>query len=511
MIQSIYTSVNNADIVPCGKKGTIIKSEPIPLLRDNYLGEYRTQLEKAKVRKNLGIADEVSLLWGNIQGTIEEQEDLVRYIEQKWAYTSDVSEDINTVKEALDYALYFISRYKSNDEDIEELKIEIGNVKASIEVLRKELQEEIDSNKQGINNISLEIDKINERIQEINSSIENIDVDKNISNWIKKSLTNSKTIELKEDETLEVIISDQEDNAIQLLQQDISEEGEEPEYITLKGLYVKNLEPKITETQESIQKVQEDLELNIEQSTIYQTELSDDIESSVLQGTTVGSLKGKQFNEIIDALLFPTTVRDLIYPELYYSFTSQIVEVGTANLNPTLTFVKHDAGEETERVETIQYNEDIIPELITYDSIGIYKYTGRVSYAAGEYLIDNKGEQTEYRVEAGTIEANATVTATYPWYAGNTDSTSKQQLIPFGQESGVVTISLSGRAVIKLPGSKSKLTSFKVDGGLGYLDVDLTGWEESTEQLNDYTYKVWTKKDSYSSILSHQLNFTLIQ
>jgi hypothetical protein len=35
------------------------------------LGEYRTELEKAKVRKNLGIADEISLQWGNISGFIE--------------------------------------------------------------------------------------------------------------------------------------------------------------------------------------------------------------------------------------------------------------------------------------------------------------------------------------------------------------------------------------------------------------------------------------------------------
>jgi hypothetical protein len=41
------------------------------LLRDNYLGEYRTALEKAKVRKNLGIADEVVMEWGNLSGFIE--------------------------------------------------------------------------------------------------------------------------------------------------------------------------------------------------------------------------------------------------------------------------------------------------------------------------------------------------------------------------------------------------------------------------------------------------------
>jgi len=31
--------------------------------------------------------------------------------------------------------------------------------------------------------------------------------------------------------------------------------------------------------------------------------------------------------------------------------------------------------------------------------------------------------------------------------------------------------------MIKLPGTNSELESFKVDGGLGYLDVDLSGWD----------------------------------
>ena len=53
--------------------------------------------------------------------------------------------------------------------------------------------------------------------------------------------------------------------------------------------------------------------------------------------------------------------------------------------------------------------------------------------------------------------------------------------------------------------------SFTVDGGLGYLNVDLSGWETSTEQISGFPYKVWTKKDTYSSALPHQINFTLSQ
>ena len=98
MIQSIYTSVSNADIVPCGKKGQKVSSEPIPLLRNNYLGEYRTELEKAKVRKNLGIADEQSLLWGNIEGHIEEQKDVIDYIKTMQEYTTDLNGSVTNLK-----------------------------------------------------------------------------------------------------------------------------------------------------------------------------------------------------------------------------------------------------------------------------------------------------------------------------------------------------------------------------------------------------------------------------
>ena len=68
---------------------------------------------------------------------------------------------------------------------------------------------------------------------------------------------------------------------------------------------------------------------------------------------------------------------------------------------------------------------------------------------------------------------------------------------------------MGGNAVVKLPGTGSKINSFTVDGGLGYTAVNLGGWTESTEELNGITYKVWTKKDSYSAILSHKIKFKL--
>ncbi len=519
MIQPIYTSVSNANIKPCGNRSCSIKSDPIPLLRDNFLGEYRTELERAKVRKNLGIADESSLLWGNIDGTIEAQRDLVEYIEQKWAYTSDVAENIKTVKDALDYALYFIGQYESNTEEIAELTVELQNIKTSISTLETELTGKIEANEQSITTLSDAIDTINDKIGEINNSIENIDVDKNIANWIKNSLSNSLTIEVKEDDTLEVILSNKEDNAIHLLTQDITL-NEETQTVPIPGIYVKDLEPALQDVQEAQQEISSKVDSNtqnitniqtsLETISTYQTELPDDTSSTVLEGTTVESLKGKPFNEIIDVLLFPTVVRDLVQPELSYNFTSQIVEVGTPLLESTLTFTQNDAGEETGRQETITYDGSPI-ESTTYNSIGEYTYTGEVTFVAGEYLVNNKGEVTTKRVEAGSLQATTSIVATYPWYAGNTDGVIKQDLIPFGQPSETIDLSLSGRAVIKLPGNNSQLNSFTVDGGLGYLNVDLTGWETSTEQINGFPYKVWTKNDTYSSVLPHKINFSLSQ
>ena len=69
MLNHTYTSVKNANLVDCGKKQHI-SSQPSPLLKDNFLGEFRTELEKKKVLANLGIATELSLEWQYIKGDI---------------------------------------------------------------------------------------------------------------------------------------------------------------------------------------------------------------------------------------------------------------------------------------------------------------------------------------------------------------------------------------------------------------------------------------------------------
>lgn len=51
------------------------------LQKDNYLSEFETEYEKNKVRENLGINSEDTLKWGNIKGSIENQEDIFEAID----------------------------------------------------------------------------------------------------------------------------------------------------------------------------------------------------------------------------------------------------------------------------------------------------------------------------------------------------------------------------------------------------------------------------------------------
>jgi hypothetical protein len=131
MIQSIYAAVSNGNQVSCGKRIPKYQAMPIPLMKSNYLGEFRTQLEKAKARRNLGIGDEYTLTWGNITGHIEDNRDLAQFIENQWKYeyvSPYIQQEIKNVKQALDYALYYVSTYEANDQAVQNLSQQFDNL-----------------------------------------------------------------------------------------------------------------------------------------------------------------------------------------------------------------------------------------------------------------------------------------------------------------------------------------------------------------------------------------------
>ena len=372
----------------------------------------------------------------------------------KYAYKPDSdhitnTEQITSIYEALDYALTLAKSYQ--DKKIEE---QIETIKSNITKLStlKDL-----------------VNTINEQVGTLNGQLANLNVDDKIEAWIR---THSGSVALNKESKLDFAISQAEGNAIK------SKED---------GLYVES-----------------------SSAAVYKSELSDNIKMNasvggLKQGTKVSDLKGKAFSTILDKLLFPVLVRELVQPYVVSNVSSQLVEVGSSVIPASTTFIKGDAGDVTSKTDSITHNDQTYTES-TYTELGDYIYKVVVNYSAGEYLVDDRGQTTNKRIEAGSINRTvAIISATYPWYY----NTNKGALVKYGTKSDVLEINLSGKAVIKIPGSNSTLNSLKVNGGLGFLDVDMSGWTKTTEQINNYTYQVWTKNDSYASELPHQIQFTL--
>ena len=501
MIQSIYAAVSNGNNVHCGKRIPKYQAQPIPLMKSNYLGEFRTQLEKAKARKNLGIGNEFLLTWGNITGHIEDNKDLTTFIENQWKYeyvSPYIQQEIKNVKQALDYALYYVSTYEANDEAVHNLSQKFDTLTSHVNEVQEQLQNNINLNSTRISDIQNNIQSINNLISDINEDLKTINVDENIYNWVKQNLEQSSTIYFKE-------ITDAEEVTFQIIEVKISQEEKNALIIKEDGIYVEDFSQDINSIKEHQTQIDDSL-IDLK----YNTELPNSTTSTTHKGITVEQLKNKSMSEILDEVLFPAEVRDLVMPTISYSDIEELVEINTPVYFPNIEYLAGDAGETISQTNILtfhglEYTEDY------YSNVGTYIFTGTIQYGDGEYLKNNREEITDIRVTSGEISTTKNVKVTYPWFAGSTeDGVQKQILVPINEVSGYIDISLSKHAVIKIPGAKSTLNSFRVDSGLGYLDVDISGWEQTQEYINGVPYKVWTKKDEYVAILPHKINFTII-
>ena len=415
---------------------------PISLLKSNFLGEFETDLEKKLAREHIGV---------NITGKYN--------YDSKGEHISDISQ-ITSIHEALDYALTLVKSYQ--DKEVEN---QIETIKSNLD----QLTEALNTQDQNLTTLQELVNTINEQVGVLNSQLTNLNVDNKIEAWIRN---HSGSVALNEESKLDFAISQAEGNAIK------SNED---------GLYVES-----------------------SAAAVYKSSLADDVKMNtaiggVKEGTKVSDLKNKAFSTILDKLLFPVSVRDLVQPYIVSNVVSQLVEINSSVIPANSTFIKGDAGELIDKQDTITFNNASFTET-TYNQLGDYIYKVNASYAAGEYLIDDRGQTTDKRVEAGTINKTlATITATYPWYYNDIKGT----LVKYNSQSELMEINLTGNAIIKIPGSNSTLDVLKVDGGLGFLDVDLSGWTKTTEQINNYTYQVWTKNDAYTSELPHKIQFTL--
>lgn len=214
MLNHTYTSVKNANLVDCGKKQHI-PSQPFPLLRDNFLGEYRTELDKKKVLANLGIATELSLEWEYIKGDIGKSEALMKELDARTKYISTLDGFQKTVIEGIQY-LESVVGYEEEGEEEQNQRLTV------LESASKELTSSITDLKNYIENtVDVNIETLTENLNTVTEKVNNI------TNLIQ--------------------VSTKEGNALALLAEEAP------------GLYVPDLSGELTTATENIEKLQEEV------------------------------------------------------------------------------------------------------------------------------------------------------------------------------------------------------------------------------------------------------------
>ena len=167
MLNHTYTSVKNANLVDCGKKQHI-PSQPSPLLRDNFLGEFRTDLDKKKVLANLGIATELSLEWEYIKGDIGRSEALIKELDSRTKYISELDGFTKSIIDGIKY-LESVVGGEQESEDAQNIKI------SSLETITTGLIDDVEELKTYLeNNIDVSINTINNSLESISQKVNNI-------------------------------------------------------------------------------------------------------------------------------------------------------------------------------------------------------------------------------------------------------------------------------------------------------------------------------------------------
>ena len=223
MLNHIYTSVKNANVVDCGKKKPV-PSQPFPLLRDNYLGEYRTELDKKKVLANLGIATDLSLEWEYIKGDIGRSEALMGELDSRTKYTSKIDGFYKTVIEGIEYLETVVGGEQEGEKEqndrltaLEQSSKELGD---SLNTLKTYITETVDVN----------IETLQENLNTVTEKVNNI--------------TNLIQVSTKANNALILIPEGSED----------LQEGETP------GLYVPDLSEEVSTATQNIEKLQENVQ-----------------------------------------------------------------------------------------------------------------------------------------------------------------------------------------------------------------------------------------------------------
>ncbi len=221
MLNHTYTSVKNANLVDCGKKQHI-PSQPSPLLKENFLGEFRTELDRKKVLANLGIITELSLEWEYIKGDISRSEALMQELDSRTKYISEIDGFKKSLIDGVKYLESVIGGEQKGEEEQNKRLTEL-------ETLTKDVLENLNKVKEYITNTTdVAIETLNQNLSEITDKVNNI------TNLIQ--------------------VSSKAGNALVVVTETDVQEGETP------GLYVHDLSKDVLETSQNLKTLQTEVE-----------------------------------------------------------------------------------------------------------------------------------------------------------------------------------------------------------------------------------------------------------
>lgn len=249
-------------------------------------------------------------------------------------------------------------------------------------------------------------------------------------------------------------------------------------------------------------------------------------------GTKVSQLEGKTYDELFDGILFPTVNPTFIAPSANialknYASTQEVGAVAPTVNNFTTGYnagaINLNGVEQSNRGGTqdtsnsfIYYgtsaNNTTLPTTVSEGSTS-YKY--RAAYAEGPQPKDNKGNDYQTPLAAGTVDSSAvTVNGTYPWYATTVTAgtLTKQSLVAWNSTSGEMSTgeftvqphTLTSPQMFKTP-RKAALLQMYNTVAKAFETVALDDWAETSnsETINNISHTYYTysyKGDARGSV-----------
>lgn len=239
------------------------------------------------------------------------------------------------------------------------------------------------------------------------------------------------------------------------------------------------------------------------------------------KGTKVSDLEGKTQNAMWDDLLFPTVKPTYTAPSASLSLKSYnaTVEVGVAGPDLDANFTKSfnkgainlngskqadRAGDLIAESSFVYVNNDAEnKETPASMPLGVTTFKYRAAYQAGPQPKDNKGNNADTPLAAGTVDSSAvSVNATHPWFATTADANTltKQALIPWNGTAGQMTTPRfalvamgTGKQQFKLPRKLTQLQMLNtVSQQMEVISTDQWNEESSEENTNGVAVTYYT-------------------